>query len=197
VNDELLLFLESLNRFENTGKAPVRIPVLCYTSSDSEQPTADELSRCRVDACLPGDFEAVSFSQLVSSLASGLSGSAGNAPSLPVLKPEEFREQVGFDHELVVEIVDLFLADSAKQLESMQAAVESGDLLVLSRVAHSIKGSLGSLFAMQAASRAQAVEQLAKEGDKEGATAALAQLESALVVLKPELLRLRNAESGS
>ena len=112
---------------------------------------------------------------------------------LPILAAEEFREQVGDDSDLITEIVDLFCADVEQQLPNMKRSLQSGDLLTLSRSAHSIKGSLGSLFAKRAAARAQALESAAKAGDAASSGPALAALETAIQELLPELQRLRQA----
>lgn len=117
--------------------------------------------------------------------------------SLPVFLGHELAEQVGHDNELITELLNLFLADSQEQVAAMKAASESGDLVALGRTAHSIKGSLGSLYAVQGAARAEALEQAAKAKNAAAAGMALAALERALAVLEPELQTTLRSISGS
>ncbi len=202
VSEDLQPFRDALNRFESKRNSAGRIPLLCYVSSASERPTMDELSRYHVDGCLPEPFDAVSFCRMVAGLASQLASSSASRSEdpellLPVFNADEFREQVGFDRELIVEIIELFLVESQKQVSDMRSALDAGDLATLSRVAHSIKGSLGSLYATRATARAQKLEQVAKAGDRDNSGRAFSMLESDLQRLQPELIALRDAESGS
>ncbi len=199
VSEELRTFRQKLNSAASNGRVPTQVPFLCYSPASGEQPTAEVLERCEVDACLPDDFEAT-FSQFIARLAAELYASqaantVGDKPALATFKADEFQAQLDFDRDLIVEILDLFLADSARQLTEMRTAAETGNWLNLSRLAHSIKGSLGSLYAMEAASRAQVLEQVAKAGDGAHSIAALKALETAMEALLPEVLRLRRAES--
>ena len=201
-SSDLGVIRENLNRSQGGGVAQRRIPLFCYTASHLERPTAAELARYQVEACLPEQCDEAFFSQMIAGLASQL-GSRGGGTSddpdalLPALNANEFREQVGFDSELMVEIIDLFLTESDKQLLDMRNALQSGDLLTVSRVAHSLKGSLGSLYATQAAARAQNLEQAGKAGNTEVSSRTFLLLEESLQALKPELVALRNAESSS
>ena len=202
VNEQLRVFRCNLISSGRSEKKPIQIPLICYAATPSEQPCAAELARCQVDACLPQDFEAQAFSQIISALAAEIlarqaTSADCEAPALPIFEAADFQEQLDFDRDLVNEILDLYLTDSTQQLTGMRIALESQDLLTLSRIAHSIKGSLGSLHALEAASRAQTLEEIAKDGDAVRSAAAFAQLERALLSLEPELRQLRHAEPGS
>jgi HPt (histidine-containing phosphotransfer) domain-containing protein len=110
---------------------------------------------------------------------------------LPVLEPEEFEEQVCHDRDLMIEIIDLFLEERQHQVVVMRDSLATGDYELLSRMAHTIKGSLGSLHAIRARCRAQELELAAKVQDSESCRHSFAALEQDLAELEPELLALR------
>jgi len=112
---------------------------------------------------------------------------------LPVLVVDEFKEQVGFDRELMVEIIELFLEERQQQVEEMRDSLETEDLALLSRLAHTIKGSLGSLHAVRARAQSQELELAARAGNLAVCRRSFAALEDDLAVLEPELLALRDA----
>jgi HPt (histidine-containing phosphotransfer) domain-containing protein/CheY-like chemotaxis protein len=112
---------------------------------------------------------------------------------LPILEAEKFEEQVGGDSELMIEIIDLFLGESKKDAANMAACVESGEWEELSKIAHTIKGSLASLHAMRARASAQDLETSAKKKDAAVSVRAYHQLVQDLRVLGPELLDLRDS----
>ena len=158
-----------------------------------------------VEALLPVDFEIDAFAAAIGKLARGVStlGSPDKSllsklpPDLPVFDTTDFREQMFDDSELMVEIIDLYLEESARQRQEMKAALEAGDIKEVSRVAHTIKGSLGSLHAPRARSRSQDLESAAKAGNAALGAAALGALEEELSALEPELLKLRDSVRNS
>ena len=92
-----------------------------------------------------------------------------------------------------MEIIDLFLEERATQMEDMSEALELGDFPRLSRAAHTIKGSFGSLHAPRARLRANDLEMAAKNGDDQICCRLLPALEEDLDELIPLLLMLRSA----
>lgn len=116
-----------------------------------------------------------------------------SSPSVPQLDVEKFQEQVGHDPDLLVEIIDLFLLESAGQVHEMHEALGCGEYKKLSRVAHTIKGSVGSLYAETARLQAHELESIAESGDEAACRRSLAALEEALAMLQPQLLALRES----
>ncbi len=195
-------FTAKLRGLEAAGRGTTRIPVLTYLA-ESDCKTVEQST---VDGYLPRDFEPILFAETVSNLASGLrlsersskdDPSSPKAAALPIFKAEEFEEQMGFDPELVVELIDLFLVESANQVSEMNEALAAGDFPLLCRVAHTIKGSFGSFYAIQASAHAQCLEHAAKISDELRCRPLLEAVVADLDVLKPELLELRNARVGS
>ena len=99
-------------------------------------------------------------------------------------------ERVEGDHELLAEMIHLFLGEAPRLLEAMRNALQQGDMLELERSAHSMKGAAGNLSAHATASAALQLEQNAKNGDAESAKTSLAILEGAVERLLPVLADL-------
>jgi PAS domain S-box-containing protein len=99
-------------------------------------------------------------------------------------------ERVEGDHELLVEILNLFLEDAPRLLTAMHEALEQGDINVLERSAHSMKGAASNFSALVTAAAAANLEKRAGRGDKESSKAALATLEAAVNRLLPRLAEI-------
>jgi HPt (histidine-containing phosphotransfer) domain-containing protein len=113
------------------------------------------------------------------------------AIEFPVLESAEFEEQVGGDRELMVEIIDLFFEEGQRQVAEMRLTLASGDFTQLSRLAHTIKGSLGSLRATRARWRAHELESAAGGQDPTRCSQSFSAFERDLNELEPELRLLR------
>lgn len=111
----------------------------------------------------------------------------------PALDVEELRSQVAYDDELLAELIDLFICEREKQVEELRQAMQIQDFALLSRVAHTIKGSLASLHADPARLHAQALESAAKEGDGSRCRDLLPQFEERLDEVQEQLLALRSS----
>jgi HPt (histidine-containing phosphotransfer) domain-containing protein len=151
-----------------------------------------------MDGAVDEPVDPIALTQAVRSLAQALAqpvpvGVAPATEKLPVLEAEKFEEQVGYDNELMVEIIDLFLAESKKDLSNMDASVASCNWESLSKLAHTIKGSLASLHAARARATAQELESAAKGAEVEVSVRAFQQLVKDLRVLEPRLLELRDS----
>lgn len=109
------------------------------------------------------------------------------------LDVEKFKEQVGYDRELLIEIIDLFLSESAKQLAQLHEALGQGEYETLSRLAHTLKGSFGSLHAEPARLHAHELETVAHNRDEQACRCSIAALEHDLNVLQPQLISLRDS----
>lgn len=146
---------------------------------------------------LPEPFEPATLTSAVSNLLRAVGGNTEVAsaacPDLPVLEPDGFLDQVAYDRDLLVEIIDLFFSERERQIPDMENAVAAGEFDRLQRVAHTIKGSLGSLHATRARWCAQSLETAAKERKSAECRQLLASFKQELDRLEPELLALRNS----
>jgi HPt (histidine-containing phosphotransfer) domain-containing protein len=98
-----------------------------------------------------------------------------------------FQNQMGDDPELMEEIIGIFFAESVEQLQELRSAVAAGEYHRASRLAHSLKGSLGALHAYRAQHWAQALELAAGKNDSTGSERCLAALEQTISALTPQL----------
>ncbi len=180
-------FSATLRQMEQTQRGAVHIPVIGLADNSAES------GENGLDAVIPEPIDPDALTATVLKMAQAVMGSGHeeSEDSLGILDPEKFKEQVGFDTELMVEIIDLFLGERQKQEPEMREALMSGEFELLCRVAHTIKGSLGSLHAARAKAHAQELESAAKRKDEDVCWQSLAALEADLVELEPELLALK------
>jgi len=189
-------FTAKLRRVENSQRAATRIPVLALESLSASSGE----STC--DGYVHEPIDPVALTLDVRKLAAALGKPmemkvSSGIDDLPVLEPEKFEEQVGYDNELMVEIIDLFLEERKGQVTGMEDCLANKDWDSLSKIAHTIKGSLGSLHAARARSRAQELETAARNSEVEVSVRAHRQLIRDLEVLEPELLELRDAVTAA
>ena len=123
--------------------------------------------------------------------------SSSSRAELPVLDEKELREQLDFDTELLLELVDLYHSERKRQSPEMREALIAGDLEQLSRLAHTIKGSLGSLQAPAAREEAQLLEMAAHNHDHASCERLLVALECKLDELEVELHALTRSIADS
>jgi HPt (histidine-containing phosphotransfer) domain-containing protein len=117
---------------------------------------------------------------------------AGDVVDITVLLSfEELQEDGGAD--LVVELVELYLQDAPVKINAIRQAVAQADRDSLTRAAHSLKGSSGTLGVRQLASVCEELEFLADDALTSDATALVDRLQEEFVrvreVLTSELHR--------
>ncbi len=190
---ELANFKAKLQRVEQSQRTATRIPVLGleWLSSDAN-----------CDGYVHEPIDPLALTGDVQRLAAALGKPeqmkvSSEVDNLPILEPEKFEEQVGGDDELMVEIIDLFLEERKGQVSGMQDCIVNKDWESLSKIAHTIKGSLASLHATRSRSRAQELETAARLSQVETSLRAHRQLIRDLEVLEPELLDLRDAVTSA
>jgi len=96
-------------------------------------------------------------------------------------------DRLGGDEELWNEISKLFLEECPQMLARLQTAVAQGDAHSLMETAHSMKGSLATLGAEEAALLAMDLEMMGRNGALGASGQALARLEEMLNLLRKEL----------
>jgi two-component system sensor histidine kinase/response regulator len=99
-------------------------------------------------------------------------------------------ERVEGDRELLAEMVHLFQEDAPRLLAAMREALARGDMALLERSAHSLKGAAANLSAKSASAAAQRLESDAKNKQAVPAQESLANVERAVVQLLPALAEL-------
>lgn len=89
--------------------------------------------------------------------------------------------------DILRELITLFLRDTPERLEALRQAHASADEASAARAAHSIKGSAGSLGALELQAHASAAEAAARRGDAEAITSALAALDHEFALVRQQL----------
>jgi len=101
----------------------------------------------------------------------------------PKLDLEAERERLGGDEELLREIAAMFVTECPAMLEEIQGAIQTGDVKLLHRSAHSMKGLVSNFGAETAYELSLALETKGKQGD-------LIDAEVTFQMLKAELERV-------
>jgi HPt (histidine-containing phosphotransfer) domain-containing protein len=101
--------------------------------------------------------------------------------------------RVGGSHEMLEEIIGLFLEDSPKLIEVIRKALAEGNANAAYRGAHTLKGSVGNFDAHEAVAIAQRLEARAREGDFQAAKGAFAALEREMTDLHAKLSMTRES----
>jgi CheY-like chemotaxis protein len=118
-------------------------------------------------------------------------GAAPGAPASPApvadLDPSQALARVGGDRGLLRELAGMFLDSLPQQLAELRTALGRGDGPAVQRLAHTLKGAVGTFGARHAFEEAQRLERMARNGDLPDAGAAWTALEEALARLRPAL----------
>ncbi|MDE3110053.1 MAG: response regulator, partial [Acidobacteriota bacterium] len=96
-------------------------------------------------------------------------------------------ERVEGDRDLLEELVHLFIEESPKAMEEMRQALGERDARRLERLAHTLKGSSGSLGANRVSQAALLLEMRARSGALENAGELMAALQAELERVLPEI----------
>ena len=99
-------------------------------------------------------------------------------------------ERVEGDQELLTEMIHLFQEDAPNLLAAMRDALQRGDMAVLERSAHSLKGAVSNLSAKATVAAALQLEKDAKNKDAESAKKSLVDVERSVTHLLPALAEL-------
>ena len=94
------------------------------------------------------------------------------------------------DREMLAEMIQLFQEAAPNLLIAIRDALERGDMPLLERSAHSLKGAAGNLSARPAAAAAQRLEKAARENDLESIRASFGEVERSVEQLLPALAEL-------
>jgi len=95
------------------------------------------------------------------------------------------------DGEFLRELVDIFLADTPKQISDVEQALAARNASDLTRAAHSIKGSASNFGATELAEIARDIEHHGKAGELDLAQGRLSGLHDAFARIQPALGQLK------
>lgn len=196
--DQLTTFAAGLRQGEKSRRAEASTPII-VCSHDVTEPQVAVANRGTkyADARIPNEFDPAAFAQITEQARAHLSRNAaasyeGEAEELPVFDAEGFSGLLSDNRELLQEIIGLFLDESGSQIREMEDCLRTGDFVSLAKVAHTLKGSLGTLHAQRARSRAQSLEVAAMRQIGEESHSHLERLKDELDELRPLLFRMRS-----
>ena len=92
----------------------------------------------------------------------------------PILQPSaitELLENVGGDRAFLAELVDTYLEDSPRLIETLREAIANGDAAAARRAAHTLKSTSASFGALGLAAECREIETAAAAGDLDGLVA--------------------------
>jgi len=101
-----------------------------------------------------------------------------------VWRRDEALDRVGGDENLLEELCQIFLSSYPGVMEKLREAVMVGNSLGVQQAAHSLKGELSYLSAMQATNIARSMEDMGRAGDLSCAVSSLNALEQSLALLR-------------
>jgi CheY-like chemotaxis protein/HPt (histidine-containing phosphotransfer) domain-containing protein len=99
----------------------------------------------------------------------------------------ELLARVDNDRELLHDLLRIFKEEVPRQLQDLREAVRSGDANRVAVAAHTMKGMLSNLAAIQSAASAERLERLGRSGEKQDFPEALAEFERDVTRLLPQL----------
>ena len=97
--------------------------------------------------------------------------------NLPDLDVAQALERMDGDRALLLDLVDVFLADLPTQMQAITAALAKRDAAALIRPAHSITGSAGNLSALALQELAEQMVQAGRSGNLDAAEHLLPQID--------------------
>lgn len=117
----------------------------------------------------------------------------GSATETVLWSKDEAVGRLGGDEELFWELCEIFLQESPKLLQKLGKAVAESDADAVMRAAHSLKGELGYLGAVNAVQASGTLEQMGHEKNLSEAADVFASLELSLA----DLHRAMKASAGA
>ena len=111
--------------------------------------------------------------------------------SQDVIDLNEVLERVQNDHELLIELLDIFLEDCPGKINAIKESVAKKDFMQLRDIAHSMKGASGNISAKKIHAIFLQIEQMAKNNDASAIPQCLEELDAQLEDLQAYRLKLK------
>lgn len=115
--------------------------------------------------------------------------SQAGPPVLDIQVLEELRQYSDKDHDLVQELIQIFLADSPMQLLSLQDALRDENWTEVERRSHRLKGSAGSIGAVRLRELCEEIELHARQRDLAAPGETATRIWNELEALKQQLIQ--------
>jgi CheY-like chemotaxis protein/HPt (histidine-containing phosphotransfer) domain-containing protein len=106
---------------------------------------------------------------------------------LPIFDHADALDRIGGDEELLHGLLDIFIAEYDNYIGNIDRAYAAENWPDFVRAAHTVKGALGTISAMRAQKKAEALEFAAKAGEQARYAALIAELKQELADFKAEI----------
>jgi PAS domain S-box-containing protein len=175
------------------------IPIIAITAH-AMQGDRERCLEAGMDAYVAKPIRASEFFKTLDHLAPASRPAETPAPApprekrLPVFDDEALLARVDGNTKLLRELVEIFLADSPKMIETIRRALAQRDAEAVRRSTHALRGSMSTFSARHAAEAAQRLESLASGRDLGGARAAFHELKAQFAKLRRSLARFASAQ---
>lgn len=111
-------------------------------------------------------------------------------PEMPVIDESRLLSEFGGDREILAELRDLFLAQAPPLYTAILEALDKGDIAVLVKDGHSLKGACATYGAPRMTMVCKGIELAGKAGDLETARAWRAAFEQEFAALSEGITRI-------
>ncbi len=182
---------QAIRELERTTGA--HVPIIAITANAMQ----GDRERCLnggMDGYVSKPIRASDLGDLIEQLtrenSTGTDMSNGEQSSTDAFDLNAALDRVEGDRDLLVELAELFLEDSASLMEEILSSLKRKDHLALERSAHKLKGSVGNFCSKEAFETAFQVETAARDGDLDSAGTAVSQLEQSMGSLRSALSQL-------
>jgi CheY-like chemotaxis protein/HPt (histidine-containing phosphotransfer) domain-containing protein/anti-sigma regulatory factor (Ser/Thr protein kinase) len=92
-------------------------------------------------------------------------------------------EKLGGDESLLLDVVEIFLAETPKNITALRLAIQQNDADTVEKTAHSLKGELGYLGVSKISQMARELEEAGRKNDLQGAVSIFRSFELELTAL--------------
>jgi len=110
---------------------------------------------------------------------------------------DDVLERVQDDHELLMELFDIFQEDFAEKRKTMDDFIQQGDFEQIRNMVHSLKGAAGNISAVDIHATCAKLEHLAESNDLEGIKSLMGSLDEQYKALQSNIAEIKQSFQNS